>query len=37
MKPQRASGEPLQNWLLRKYGSDITELDNRLTKLEAKK
>ena len=34
---KRASGEPLQNWLIRKQGSQIDELNKRLSKLEARK
>ena len=34
MKIQRERGEPLQDWLIRKYGTQIKELTNRVKNLE---
>lgn len=36
MKAQRAKGESLQNWLMRKYGAQIEDLMIRVAKLEKK-
>ena len=37
MKAQRAKGESLQDWLMRKYGAQIEELYEKVGRLETRK